>query len=78
MEFLGMHVQNSRKCIRNFVNAYIDIYKLILLFGKYLHESIFSFEFSIFLIVMHEWMLEIVVFNFLMICMNVCSTLYFF
>jgi len=69
------------KCIRDFVNAYIDIHKLILFLWKYRHENLFFcflFEFSIFLIVMHEWMLEIVIFNFLMICMNICSTLYFF
>ena len=68
------------KCIRDFVNAYIDIYKPILFLWKYLHENlffIFFWIFHFFLIVMHEWMLEIIIFNFLMICMNVCSTLYF-
>jgi len=36
------------KCIRDFVNAYIDICKLILFLWKYLHENLFFIFFQIF------------------------------
>jgi len=55
------------KCIRDFVNAYVDIHKLILFLWKYKHENLFFIFFQIFhffLIITHEWMLEIVISKF--------------
>jgi len=36
------------KCIRDFVNAYVDIHKLILFLWKYKHENLFFIFFQIF------------------------------
>ena len=73
-------VQNSRKIHKRFcecIHRYLQADFVPLKIPAWKSMFLFSFEIFIFLIVMHEWMFKIVIFNFLMICMNVCSTLYF-